>query len=281
MTAPPDPAPVRVAVAQMNPAPGDVPRNLARIGALVRLAAADGAALVVVPETATTGYFVFDRLAELAEPEDGPTARALGRLAADAGVHLAVGMAIRDGERFADAQILWGPDGTRLATYRKVHLFASERAFYTPGPGPVVADTAIGRIGMSVCYDLIFPGFAGRLCEMGADLVINSTNWITDAFQRSRWGWDGPTVRALAATRALENGTWLAMADCTGPEAGFHSLGQSCLVAPSGMILASAGEGQGIAAADLHLRGSADLARWQAIATYRADRRPEHYRTGE
>ncbi len=281
MTDPADHPPVRVAVAQMNPLPGAVAHNLARIGALVRMAAADGAKLVVVPETATTGYFIFDRLADLAEPEDGPTATALADLAAQTGVHLAVGMAIREGERFFDAQILWGPDGARLASYRKVHLFASERAFYSPGDGPVVVETALGRIGMSVCYDLIFPGFIGRLCEMGADLVINSTNWITDDFQRARWGWDGPTVRALAATRALENGTWLAMADCTGPEAGFTSIGQSCLAAPSGLILASAGEGQGIAAADLHLKGSADLARWQALATYRADRRPEHYRKGD
>jgi predicted amidohydrolase len=281
MTEPAYPPPVRVAVAQMAPAPGDVARNLARIGALVRLAAADGAQLVVVPETATTGYFIFDRMAELAEPPDGPTATALAALAAQAGVHLAVGMAISEGGRYFDAQILWGPDGTRLAVYRKVHLFASEREAYTPGEAPMVVDTALGRIGMSVCYDLIFPGFIGRLVETGADLVINSTNWITDEFQRTRWGWDGPTVRALAATRALENGTWLAMAACAGREAGFTSIGQSCLVAPSGLILAAAGEGQGVAAADLHLGGSADLARWQALATYRADRRPEHYRRGE
>jgi predicted amidohydrolase len=271
-------ATVRVAVAQMTPAPRDVARNLARIRTLVELAAIDGAQLVVLPETATTGYFIFDRLAALAEPADGPTATALARIAADAGVHLACGMALAEGGRHYDAQLLWGPDGSLLATYRKAHLFASEREFYAAGDRPVVVETALGRIGLSVCYDLIFPGFVGRLCDLGADLVINSTNWITDDFQRSRWGWSGPTVRALAATRALENGTWLAMADCVGPEAGFTSLGQSCLVAPSGLILASVAEGQGIAVADFDLGGSPDLDRWTAIATYRQDRRPDLYR---
>lgn len=278
MTTAPAPAPVRVAVAQMTPAPGDVARNLARIRALVALAAADGAQLVVLPETATTGYFIFDRLAALAEPEDGPTATALSQLAAEAGVHLAVGMALADGGRHYDAQLLWGPDGARLATYRKAHLFASEREFYAAGDRPVVVETALGRIGMSVCYDLIFPGFVGRLCDMGADLVINSTNWITDDFQRTRWGWSAPTIRALAVTRALENGTWLAMADCVGPEAGFDSLGQSCLVAPSGLILGSVGEGQGVVLAEFEPGGSPDLDRWKAVATYRQDRRPELYR---
>lgn len=278
-----EPAPVdatrsiRTAVAQMHPVPDDVAGNLATIGALVQLAAGQGARLVVLPETATTGYFIADRLDRLAEPEDGPTAQALGALAREAGVHLVVGMVIRDGEAVYDAQLLWGPDGRRLATYRKVHLFASERGVYRPGDRAVVVETDIGRIGLSICYDLIFPEFIRRLCDLGADLIVNSTNWITDDFQRATWGWSGPTVRALAATRALENGTWLAMSACSGREWVFDSIGQSCVVAPSGLLLASAGEGTGIAVAETMWEGSDALDRWRAIATYQEDRRPELY----
>lgn len=233
MTTPSRSSPIRVAVVQLHPVPDDVAGNVARISALVRAAAADGAQLAIVPETATTGYFIADRLDRLAEPEDGPTATALGALAGDCGIHLAAGMAIAADGAHYDAQLLFGTDGRRLATYRKVHLFAAERQWYGAGDRPMVVETPIGRIGLSVCYDFIFPDFIRRLAEMGADIVINSTNWIADGFQRETWGWSGPMVEALARTRALENGVWLAMANCIGPEAGFDSLGHSCVVAPS------------------------------------------------
>jgi len=269
-------APVTIAAAQMHCVPGDVAANLAIIEGLVRLSARDGAGLVVLPETATTGYFISERLSELAEPEDGPTASRLAAIARDAKVHLAVGMAISEGGRFYDAQLLFGPDGTRLATYRKAHLFSAERVWFAAGDTPTVVDTAIGRVGMTICYDLMFPEYTRRLVDLGADLIINSTNWITDDFQRDRWGWSGSTVQALAATRALENGTWLAMANCVGPEWIFDSIGHSCVVAPSGKILSSVGSGQGVAVAEAVFQ-SADLDRWKSIATYLGDRRPELY----
>lgn len=277
MTASPVPPPARIAVGQMNPQTGEVARNLAQIEAIARGAAAAGAQLLVLPETATTGYFINDRLAELAEPEDGPVAQRLGRLAAECRLHLAVGMALRGQDAFHDAMLLFGPDGSRLATYLKTHLFSLERQAYAPGDRPMVVETAIGRIGLTVCYDLIFPEYVRRLVDLGADIVINSTNWISDGWQRETWGWTGPVVQALAGTRALENGVWLAMANCTGPEAGFLSLGHSCIAAPSGRILASAGQAEGFATADIFHDGE-DLARWRALATYRQDRRPELYR---
>ena len=271
-----NPESARLAVAQMHCVPGDVDANLAIIERLVRLAAADGANLVVVPETATTGYFISDRLAELAEPENGPTAKRLGALAHECSIHIACGMAIADGGKHYDAQLLFAPDGARLATYKKAHLFSAEREWYTAGNEPLVVETAIGRIGMTVCYDLLFPEYVRRLVDLGADIIINSTNWITNDFQRDVWGWSGPTVQSLAAVRALENGVWLAMASCVGPEWEFDSIGHSCVVAPSGKVLASAGSGQGIAAADAVFE-SENLDRWKEIATYLADRRPELY----
>jgi predicted amidohydrolase len=270
-------APVSIAVGQMHCVPGDVAANLTRIETIVKAAAAEGAKLIVLPETATSGYFIADRLSALAEPVDGPTARALGALARSCRIHLAVGAPIADHGSFFDAQLLFGPDGGLLAQYRKAHLFAAERQWFKAGDTPVVVETELGRIGMTVCYDLIFPAYVARLAELGAELVINSTNWITDDWQRQAWGWSGPVVQALAATRALENGIWLAMADAVGPEGGFDSLGHSCIAAPSGRIVASLGEAQGFALAQI-VHSSPDLDRWRAIATYRADRRPELYR---
>jgi predicted amidohydrolase len=122
----------------------------------------------------------------------------------------------------------------------------------------------------------MFPGYIRRLVDLGAELVINSTNWITDRWQRDVWGWSGSVVQGLAATRALENGVWLAMADCVGRENDFDSLGHSCIAAPSGRLIASLAEGEGVAVGDIAL-ASPDLDRWRSIATYRQDRRDELY----
>jgi 5-aminopentanamidase len=231
---------------------------------------------VVFPECATTGYFIADRLSELAEPPDGPSLRALARIARANRLHLAAGVVIAEGGRYFDSQVLFGPDGMRLALYHKVHLFSAERDAFTAGDRPVVVETALGTIGLSVCYDLIFGDYVRRLVGLGAELVINSTNWIADAYQREVWGWSGPTVQALAATRALENVAFIAMANRVGHEVSFDSLGHSCIAGPSGKLLASIPAGEGMALFDLGLPQE-DLERWRSIATYRRDRRPEVY----
>lgn len=268
----------KAAVIQMRPKLGDVSGNLDRIAAHVKAAAEAGAELVILPENVNTSYFIADRLTELAEPAEGPSARALSALASRHNVHLAAGMALAEAGQYFDAQLLFDDTGTRLATYRKVHLFSAERDWYHPGHTPTVVDTRLGRIAMTICYDLIFPEYIRQLVAMGADLVINSTNWITDDFQRDRCGWSGEMVDGLARVRALENRVWLAMANCIGPENGFDSIGHSCIVSPTGNLIASAGTGEGFALADVAYQ-SDDLDRWSAFATYREDRRPEIYRS--
>lgn len=272
----PAPDPLQVAVAQMHCVPGDVAANLEIIGNLVALAAREGAKLVILPEMATTGYFINDRLDALAEEEDGPTFRRLGQIARRHDVFLVVGAPIRAEGKFFDAQLIFSPQGERIATYRKAHLFSAEREWFSAGDTPLVVETPIGRLGMTVCYDLIFPDYVRKLADMGADLIINSTNWITDEFQRQRWGWDAPTVTALAKTRALENGVWLAMSCCVGPEWTFDSIGHSCIVAPSGKVVASLGRSVGTATYEAVFQEE-DLDKWRAVATYRSDRRPDLY----
>lgn len=273
----------KIAVAQMDCEIGNVEANLAKVEHFSRAASGGGAELVVFPEVATTGYFLGHRLRALAEPPDGPTASRLASLARECRIHLAIGAYTMEGGDVRNSQYLFGPDGERLALYHKVHLFASEREACRPGDTPVVVETALGRIGLTVCYDLIFPDYARRLVELGAELILNSTNWIADAYQREFWGWRGPTAQAIAAVRALENGVCLAMADRVGretldpPGIVFESLGHSCVAGPSGQILAALPAGEGIALADIAFP-EADVAKWRAIATYKADRRPELYR---
>lgn len=266
----------RVAVVQMDCVLGDVPANLARIEDLATRAARDrGAELVILPECATTGYFVGDRVRELATPADGPVAERLAGLADGLGCHLAVGLIEADGADVYDCLALFAPGDGLLAMYRKVHLFAGERAMFRAGDAPCLVDTTIGRLGLTVCYDLLFPEYVRGLVLGGAQLIVNGTNWITDPWQVSM-GWTGDSVRALARIRALENEVHVAMAARVGQEAGFTSIGHSTIASPSGAILDTLGGEQGTAVAQV-TDPTPDLDRWRSYATYLGDRRPDLY----
>lgn len=271
-----------IAVVQMDCVVGETEGNLDKIGHYAKLAKELGAELAIFPECCTTGYFIGDAVSRLADPPDGPIARSLAAIAKANGIHLAVGSYTTENGVVRNSQLLFSPAGKHLATYHKAHLFAGERNLYRPGDRPVVVDTALGKLGMTICYDLIFPEYVRRLIELGADVIINSTNWINDPYQRDMWGWGGERTRGLASTRALENVTIVAMANRIGhehlsPEIAFDSFGHSCIASPSGRIVASLTEGEGIALAHIDLP-AADLERWRSIATYRIDRRPELYR---
>src|SRR5262249_32390585 len=113
--------------------------------------------------------------------------------------------------RFYDVQTLHCPDGQLLGIYRKAHLFSLEKQQFVAGDSPLVVETPIGRIGMSICYDLIFPEYIRRIVDLGADIVINSTDWITNSYQSSVWGWSGKIMQGLAATgrsRMVSSSAW-------------------------------------------------------------------------
>jgi 5-aminopentanamidase len=272
----------KLAVAQMDCTSGDVAANLGKIERFCRAASGGGAQLVVFPEAATTGYFLGDRLRELAEPANGKVSRSLAAIARGCRTYLAVGAYTKDGSDIRNSQYLFSPDGQLQALYHKAHLFASERAQCRPGDMPIVVKTAIGRVALTICYDLIFPDYIRRLVELGAELILNSTCWITDSYQRDFWGWQGPTAQSIAAVRALENGTFIAMADRVGrevldpPGILFDGLGYSTIAGPSGKILSAITTGEGLAIADVAL-AEEDLEKWRGIATYARDRRPELY----
>lgn len=267
---------MKIGVVQMDCVLGEIAPNLAKIERFAGAAAAAGVDLLVFPECATTGYFVADRLAELAEPTGGTTDRALGAIAAGAGLHMAVGTVVAADGGYYDAQSLFAPDGQRLATYHKAHLFSVERDTFLTGNTPTVVETPLGAVGLTICYDMIFSGYFRRLRDLGAGIILNSTDWIGDGYQRETWGWSGVTTQGMAATRALEHGVIVAMANRVGHEMGFDSLGHSCIAGPSGQILASLPAGEGLAVADIDFAGD-DIDKWRAIATYREDRRPDLY----
>jgi predicted amidohydrolase len=272
------PAPdVTVAVCQLGPVLGEVAANLRTVEVAVLLAAAAGAEVVVLPELVTTGY-AFESAQEsrsLAERADGPSLRAIAALAAEHDLVIVGGFAeLAAGQQVYNSAFLIDRSGLR-AVYRKVHLWADERRWFTPGrhPAPVV-DTDRGRIGILVCYDLEFPEWPRIAALAGADLLAVPTNWPASPVPRG----ERPIEVIRAQASASVDRVFVAVCDRVGPERGMRWVGGSAIIGPHGypLALAEAGGGAQTLLARCALAQARDKST-SAVNDVVADRRPELY----
>ena len=224
-----------VAVCQVGTRPGAVEDNLVELTVATAEAAAAGAGVVVLPELAPGGYVLDERVDELAEPLDGPSVAALRSLAAHHEVVLVAGFAERDGDRLYNSAVVIDADGALSAHYRKLHLFGQEKRWFEPGDrGLPVAETAIGRVAVCVCYDLRFPEVARLAALRDAALLAVPTAWI-GGFDRSA---AAPPALCAQATGALVqanlNQVYIACASQCGRPGDHEFLGNSLIADPYG-----------------------------------------------
>ncbi len=233
----------RAAVIQLNSG-GDGEANWRSAETLVRAAAGEGARFIATPEN-TPFLGPHAEKVRRAEPLDGPTCRRTAELAAELGVFLLLGSFAErspDPDRCYNTSVLFGPDGRRLATYRKIHLFDvdvspqlrfHESATVLPGADAVVVDTEVARVGMSVCYDLRFPGLYQKLRQQGADL-ITIPSAFTAVTGRDHW-------HILVRARAIETQCFVLAPAQQGrhdDEGLRESYGHSLIVDPWGVVIA-------------------------------------------
>ncbi len=268
---------MKLAVAQMDSILCDVEANLGKVENLMRTASGFGAEIVIVPETFSTGFDVGDRISLVSDSIPGRITDVLAALCRELDLYFYGSLIEKAEGHYHNTGILLSPRGEILACYRKVHLFATEKRMLSPGNKAAVVKTDIGTFGLTICMDLLFPEYIRGLVLSGAEYILNSTNWLRHG-PPDQWQWQYSQIRALAVTRALENTTCLAMACQWGQEGEFSKFGYSCIVSPSGRVLAGVEEGEGVAVHELTLRGVED---WRAIATYLEDRKAhiDLYRT--
>jgi predicted amidohydrolase len=191
-----------------------------------------------------------------AETLDGKTLARLAGLAHEFRVTLLAGSVLEEGApggRLYNTSVLFGPDGKRLAVYRKIHLFDvevgdgqtyRESAAVAPGTEVVVAETALGKVGLSVCYDLRFPELYRKHAEQGA-VLLTVPAAFTLMTGKDHW-------EVLLRARAIENQAYV-MAPA---QQGRHpkdrlTFGHAMVVDPWGLVIARASEGEGFAMANL------------------------------
>ncbi|MEU3505391.1 carbon-nitrogen hydrolase family protein [Streptomyces hundungensis] len=258
---------LRTALLQSSGSLSDVAANLKALDEAAGRAAATGAGLIVCPELFLTGYAIGDDVAKLAEAADGPSARAIAEIAVGHGLAVVYGYPERDGDAVYNAAQLIGPDGSRLANYRKTHLFGCfEQEAFTPGDQPVVqADLNGLRVGMMICYDVEFPENVRAHALAGTDLLLVPTAQM-HPFQF--------VAESLVPVRAFENQLYVAYVNRTGPEGEFEFVGLSCLAGPDGAARARAGRGTELVVGDVDPEF---LAASRANNPYLRDRRPGLY----
>ncbi|MEU3752704.1 carbon-nitrogen hydrolase family protein [Streptomyces olivoreticuli] len=260
--------PLRTALYQGRPGvPSSTAETLDALAAAARRAADTGARLLLTNELYLTGYALGSAVLDRAETADGPGARAVARIAAEHGLAIGYGYPERAGTAIHNSLQLIGPDGDRLAHYRKTHLFGDyEGAYFTPGDEPVVqADLDGVRLGMLICYDVEFPEPVRAHALAGTELLLTPT-----ALMRPY----EIVPQTIVPARAWESQLYIAYANRCGTEGDFTFAGLSCLAAPDGTVRARAGAGEDLIIADVD---PALLKASRAENTYLHDRRPELY----
>jgi len=256
---------MKVAAIQMTSGP-DVPANLEQARILLEEAAALGARLAVLPENFSfMGLKDADKRAAAEADGVGPvqeflasTARRLRLWVVGGTVPLRAGA---DG-RVAAASLLYDADGRRVGRYDKIHLFDvdipgraesyRESAHVTPGSSAAVFDTPVGRLGLTVCYDIRFPELYRHLSAAGAQVLS-----VPSAFT-------GPTGRAhwepLQRARAIENLCYVVAPAQSGLHpSGRETYGDSMIVDYWGRVLQRLPRGRGCAVADIDLAAQSSV----------------------
>jgi predicted amidohydrolase len=267
---------VRIALVQQA-AGLDERANLARGLDAARRAAAGGARLVAYSELAFTRFFPCCRgggrteVLARAETVPGPTTDAFSTLAAELGTVIVLNLFERDGDRAYDSSPVIDADGRVLGTTRMLHVAQMpgfwEQDYYTPGDhGVPVYTTAVGRVGVAICYDRHYPEVMRSLGLQRADLVV-----VPQAGSVGEWP-DG-LYEAELRVSAFQNGYFTALANRVGAEPETVFAGESFVCSPSGEVVARAGaRTEEILFADLDF---SDIDRSHARRLFFRDRRPE------
>jgi predicted amidohydrolase len=251
---------------------GDLDGNLERLRSAIAAAASVGAGLIVLPELATSGYVFADR----AEADSISLTRDDARwadlqAAIPADCIVVVGYAESDGGRLYNTAAVLSSE-TRVADYRKSHLWGTEKSVFDPGStAGIVVDVPFGRLGVAICYDSEFPEVPRRLALAGADVLALPVNW--PRVHRPAGEHPPETIQVMAAARSSR--LPIVVADRWGEERGVPWTDGTAIVDEQGWIVARRDD-QDAASTTLVL----ESIREKALPPHNhlfADRRPDLY----
>jgi N-carbamoylputrescine amidase len=226
---------VNVAALQFAPVLGQCDSNRDKLVELATKAFDQQAQLIVAPEACVSGY-VFNNRQEATECAeslpDGPTVKALAKLTAKYNGYIVAGLIEKEGELLYNTAVLVGPEGF-IGKYRKVHLWDVDNTLYEAGNEFPVFDLPFGRLGISICYDGMFPEVARIYAAKGVDILCHPTNWVVVPGIAEE---TNPAWVFMAAGQAACSAIIMVCADRIGTERGVTFGGNSCMCGLTGML---------------------------------------------
>ncbi len=247
------------AVIQMTSS-DSVESNLSNALHLLQQAADDGARLAVLPENfAFMGLHETDKFTIQETEGQGPIQDFLKHVAQKLNIWLVAGslpMTCADAGKVRSACLVIDGQGVVRARYDKIHLFDvnlpdgsenyRESSTFEPGNTRVLLDTPVGKLGLSICYDLRFPELYRQLVDQGAEVLV-APSAFTEKTGRAHW-------QVLLRARAIENQCYVLAPNQTGEHSnGRKTYGHSLIIDPWGSVLADAGADPGVVWADIDL----------------------------
>ena len=272
---------VKVSLIQFESTWLDREKNAGRMAKFVEEEATKfGADLLVFPELATTGYLEPHMNKEFAEAFyraseriPGPTTELLGDVARRHKVHIITGISQlhpRIPHVLYNSAVLIGPDGEVVGIHNKIHAAFEEKNYFICGSNADVYQTALGAIGMHICYDVRFPELARVQALKGAEIIVSI--WCASA-KEGRVSSDSVVIRCR--TRAYENALYFIGCNRSGRENDRVYYGRSAIADPRGELIASSETDQ-----EEVVRGTltdSELFEQRTYLTLFRDRRPELY----
>jgi N-carbamoylputrescine amidase len=245
----------RSVVAVAAPFGRDLGEAFARVERVLAMARRRHAGLVVFPECALGGYLrepEGDRTAPELPPALAPNGEEIARLVRLAGdTVVCIGYTEAGPHGPYSAAVCVSGDGV-LGRHRKVHVPPAERFALTAGDGFAAFDTPVGRLGMLLCYDKLFPEAARALALDGARTIASMAAWPIDRrLPARRVAADRQTLHfdVLDIARAVENQAVWVSSNLAGRWGPLRFLGHAKVVGPDGAVLARTGHRPGLAVA--------------------------------
>jgi 5-aminopentanamidase len=266
---------MKIALLQIDSAQKDIRGNLEKIVGRATGAAKDGANLIISCELALSAFLLTrEEYVEVAQTIPGPATEEIGAAAKKANAYVIFGLPEKDGGDIYNSVAVMGPNGDLVARYRKIHLWLTENQTFARGNELCVFDTEFGKIGSTICYDIMYPEIYRAIAAQGAGVIAHSTGMVTtedcDAF-----GWDSELYNSMVRIRAWENQVYVPSCNRCGNDLFLYFLANSCVGTPWGTLEGKLGNAEGTLAVTTDF---ARLKEWQKIAPYWDDRRPELYK---
>lgn len=242
---------IKLLVVQLEAVAGDIDKNILKVEELLAKSNYSDADLIVLPELWTTGWDCNYFNASSEELYSSKTYKFLSALAVKYKSNVIGGSAVlkRNNQKDRNTSLIFNRYGELISVYDKFHLFShrgqSEGSFLQEGETPVIVKTDIGKIGISLCYDIRFPEMFRLYAFNDTDLIVNMAAWpkaYTDEYI------------TLSKARAIENQTFFVCACLTGKiNESFDFSGNSMVIDYKGRITAKLKEEEKVLCAELNL----------------------------